>query len=68
MNEAEIVDKIGRWLRQPDAQLFMEKVEERTRTAMSTLRNSTDLHGVGQAQGQLKILDWILRLRREESE
>lgn len=68
LSEAEITDKIGRWLRQPEAQLFMDRIEEKQRRAMSELRNADDVLSTGRSQGQLYVLDWILRLRREEED
>lgn len=68
LSDAEIVDKIGRWMRQPEAQLFMERVEQKSKYALQGLKTAVDMHNVGRSQGQLDVLDWILRLRREEED
>lgn len=65
MNEAEILDRIGRYLRQADGQYFIDRVQERQKRAMSSLKNNIDLLEIGRNQGQLVVLDWILRMREE---
>ena len=59
------MDKIGRYLRMSEGQFFMERVEERHRRTLGSLRNNIDLIEIGRSQGQLNILDWILRMREE---
>ena len=66
MNEAEIADKISRWLKQPEAEFFMERVFEKQKRTVTALKNNIDLLEIGRNQGQLYILDWILRLREGE--
>ena len=58
--------KIAKFLRQPEANEFFQRVYEKQQQENRSLRTCTDLLGIGRYQGKLEIIDWLLKLKEEE--